>query len=527
MPPLYRWIVGLASFIVPKRARGFWRQEWEAELRNRWRAAGQPAGLSLEVLGRSLGAVRDAWWFRRKYVPETTRGWRPASIPAWFLHRPLLAAALLVLAALAPYSLPRIWGSIDHLLLRPLPFRDPARVMMVYPVSPFVSEGAGVLPIKYLAWREKSQRFEALAAFRLLSFDFPDDRGRTRQVQVLNVSAPLLPVLGVGAALGRTISESDDREGAAPVAMLTWDLWQERFRGDPSVIGQSLYLGGKAHEVIGVLPRGFWFISRGARIWTPMAMELDPARHLPPLLTIIGKPAPQRIIPLSLLNQNLVQVVGRLKPDATPWQARLELRTIARKTYPTEGRDYVAVTPILEVHHRAIKPALYVGSAAAFLFLLVFGAGAGRPLLKRRPGERLRSEFAYWLFFLGKSFAGLAVLLGFWILVADPSNGFANEMGREVWLSWATTWLMALVVCAFALWSWKDQRSRCRVCLRRMRVPVTRGSSGSFLFDRPGVEYLCPAGHGTLYVSTAEPSQDSQEWSDVDDEYRNLFRGRP
>jgi hypothetical protein len=55
---------------------------------------------------------------------------------------------------------------------------------------------------------------------------------------------------------------------------------------------------------------------------------------------------------------------------------------------------------------------------------------------------------------------------------------------------------------------------------------VSHGSSGSFLFDRPGIEYLCPAGHGTLHVSTAEPAAELQEWTDMDDQYRDLFRGK-
>jgi hypothetical protein len=310
------------------------------------------------------------------------------------------------------------------------------------------------------------------------------------------------------------------------VALLAYDFWKTRFGSDSNVVGRAVDLSGKLYTIVGVLPEGFWFVSRRTEIWVPLAEELDPARHLPPILSLGPRDGtPGRIIPFSLLNANPVFVAGRLKPNATLEVARYELRTTARRTFPISSRDWVRVAPVGEILARALNPPFLVIGFTAALATLIAMIGVARLVWRRRKGEPQHADLSYWLFFIAKSYLGLGAIGCGWILFIDPSNGVDLSRGLGEFSVLITTWVFALFACGFLHWSWRDQQLRCHVCLRRMRIPATSGSWASYLFNRPRTEYLCPAGHGTVSVSPGEPGgPDSSDWKDMDESWRDLFK---
>jgi hypothetical protein len=432
----------------------------------------------------------------------------------------------ITLLLVASIAIREVWGTLDSLVMSPLPYREPQRVVLAYSSALFVDGPPGVLPIKYLAWRTKCPSFEALSAFRFRDVQAPDADGRPVKVKVLAVSHDLLRTLGVKPALGRDFVEADDRPGAPPVALLTDELWRRRFGADPAAVGRSIDLGGRLHGIVGVLPRRFWFISRKTGIWVPLAEDLNPAKGLPPLINI-GPYWLKRnpVIPDSLLNKNPVQIVGRLKANAPIEAARYELRSIARRTYPTSGRDWVRIAPVREVLARAIYPPLGVIGFTAGLATLIALAGVARLAWRRRREELPYTDLRYWLFFAGKSYLGLVAIGCVWIFVVDPSKGIDLSRGFGDYAELVTTWVFALIACGFLHLSWSDQRLRCHVCLRRMRIPAASGSWASSLFNRPKTEYLCPAGHGTVSVSLGEPGEpESSDWKNMDESWRELFK---
>ncbi|MBI4874212.1 MAG: ABC transporter permease [Acidobacteria bacterium] len=524
MSPLYGWIIGLASWMAPRALRAQWRRKREAALGRRWAGLGSPRGIQGELLRFAWESFSDAYWFQQEEEGEGGfQTLRRAS--GYVLGRPIVMLLCVLGLVFGPGLLREVWRTLDGLVLSPPPFSDARRVVLIYPANSFL-ESSGVLPIKYLAWREKCSSFEALAAYRLQDWMAPDSDGQPVKLEVLSGTANLLPTLGVQPTLGRGFTEADDRPGAPPVVLLTHDLWRERFRSNRGVLGRAIDLNGKLHSIVGVLPLNFWFVSRRTRLWTPLAEDLDPAKKLPPVLSL-GPPgqAVRVVIPSHLLNQNPVQVAGRLKPGANLDLARYELRSTARRTYPSSGRDWVRLAPAAELLARPLLLTFLVIGFTAGLAALIAVLGVARVLWLRWRRQPARADLRYWTFFVAKSHLGLAALGCAWVLIVDPTGGLNVNRGLGVFATLAMNWMFALGACGFLHWSWRDQQLRCHVCLRRMRLPSSSGSLAGYLFDRLRTEYLCPAGHGTVSVASTEPGGgESSDWKDMDDSWRELFK---
>jgi len=525
VPLLYSWIIALAGWIVPRGLRAQWRRGRETSVGRRWIEGGSRRKVEGELLRFSLDSFRDAYRFQRRErgggaFPSLTRGLSHAA------RHPIWVAVILLALVFGPGTIRDVWNTLDSLLWKPMPFREPDRVVLVYPAGPFLEAPPGVLPIKYLAWREKCPSFEALGAYRWREFQAPDSDGRPVRIQAVSVSASLLPLLGVAPALGRGFTEADDRPGAPPAALLAHGLWRQRFNADRRVVGRAIDLDGTLHTIVGVLPEGFWLVSRRTQIWVPLAEDLDPAKDLPPILSLGPRSGtPGRIIPSNLLNRNLVIVAGRLKPNARIEVARYELRSTASRTYPRSGRDWVRVAPVAEVLARALYSPLLVIGATGALATLVALIGMARLAWLRSRGGPQHADPRYWFFFVAKSYVGLAAIGCVWIPIVDPSNGVDLSRGLGEFSGLITTWVFALIACGFLHWSWRDQQLRCHVCLRRVRTPASSGSWAGYLFNRPRTEYLCPAGHGTVSVTPGAPGgPESSDWTDMDDSWRDLFK---
>ena len=210
----------------------------------------------------------------------------------------VLVMALCIGAATSLFTVVR------SVLLRPLPFRDPARLVMIYEHFRDPSMNAqgfnynAVAPADYYDWRVQTHGFEDMAAWRYWQFNLTGEGGELPElVDARGGSWNLFPLLGVQAAIGRTFTESEDRPDGNAVT-LTWNLFERRFGGDPSIVGRQIHLDGKPYTVVGVLPKWFLYPDAKVQVWVPYASGLPPAI-------------------LEHHDFHFSRVVARLRPDVT------------------------------------------------------------------------------------------------------------------------------------------------------------------------------------------------------------------
>src|ERR1700684_765790 len=147
-----------------------------------------------------------------------------------------------------------IFSVVNGVLLRPLPFRHPSRLVLIAEKSsfPVISTSRE----NYLDWRDQSHSFEAMEATRSGSITLTG-AGEPERLNVRMATAELFPMLGINAQVGRTFLAEEDRAGGTPVALLSYGLWQRRFGGSPDIIGKTINLDLQPYTVVGILPNGF------------------------------------------------------------------------------------------------------------------------------------------------------------------------------------------------------------------------------------------------------------------------------
>jgi predicted permease len=184
----------------------------------------------------------------------------------------LIAIAVMALCIGAATSLFTIMRSV---LLRPLPFRDPGRLVVVYEHFRGRLAGTGdfsynpVAPADFYDWRSKTNGFEDMAVIRRTGYNLTGERGELPEaVRAAACSWNLFQLLGVQPTLGRAFAESEDQPGSA-VVMLTWNVFQRRFAGDAGIVGRQIHLNSKPFTVVGVLPSWFTYPDASIQLWVP------------------------------------------------------------------------------------------------------------------------------------------------------------------------------------------------------------------------------------------------------------------
>ena len=468
LPFRYKLLIRLASWFAPSGVRRPWRARREREAAEWWAFLVETDRLSprteAEILRTCWSLFRDAVGYRfQEGIATTLR--RGAGSAAFCLGG---LAALALIAMVATGGLPATRAA-----LRALPYDHPERVLTLGRNGHWPNEVAGVTPEDIAAWKQNSRAIEDIAPYY-----WPHGE---REIREGWAGANFFEVLGVRPYLGR-LFHGGDRAGA----VLTHETWRERFNGDRSLIGRGANINGRAVEVLGVLPPGFWFISHGIEVWTVLEPTVAPWR---------------------------TAAVGRLKPGAQPVTALGEVRTIARLRYPNQGHRQLAYVSMLAERVPAVLTPFKWG-----LGLALFAAACASALACAKV-------FRYGLFLFVKS-----ALLLFAMAAVCCEWSVANSLSMLGWsgqnmqvLPVVVYWLSAPVAL---LWLFADQRRRCRVCLARLATPTHFGSPSSWLLDPMGTELLCERGHGTLYVpETHASTQKLEGWTKLDESWREIFTG--
>jgi putative ABC transport system permease protein len=227
-------------------------------------------------------SVRETLWQQNTISLLDTLG-RDLKFAARTLGRtPGFSLIAITVMALCIGATTSLFTVVRSVLLRPLPFRDPARLVMVYEHFRDARSNAegfdynAVAPADFFDWRAQTHGFQDMAVSRRCQFDLTGERGELPEAVGAGAGSwNLFPLLGVPAAIGRTFTESEDRLDGTAV-MLTWNLFERRFAGDPSIVGRQIHLDGKPYTVVGVLPKSFTWPEAKMQVWVPYLSGLPP-----------------------------------------------------------------------------------------------------------------------------------------------------------------------------------------------------------------------------------------------------------
>ncbi len=289
------------------------------------------------------------------------------------LKSPGFAAVAIITLALGIGANTAVFSVIDAVILRPLPYDKPERLISAQSASTQDPRGKSLSYPDFFDWREQNRTLEHLVSYHDNSFTLT---GVTRPTHVDGevVSWDLLPALGVNPELGRGFSADEEKQGTK-VVLISHALWVEHFGADPSILGRSIKLSGNSYTVIGIMPASFRFPVNAPQngVWTTLAVDNDPTD------------------PHSLIKnrgEHLLDTIGRMKPGVTVAQVGQDLKHIAgnlAKQYPNSNsrHDSAVVETELSALVGDTQTALNVVLGAVVLVLLIACANIANLLLAR------------------------------------------------------------------------------------------------------------------------------------------------
>jgi putative ABC transport system permease protein len=427
---MLRWcdlLLRAASPIVPHDIRRDWLREWRAEFAyTAARAARLNKPMPIASLPRACGAVAHAAWLRWdrwriemiwQDIKHSLRG---------LLRKPGFTATVVLTLAIGIGGNAAIFGAVNAVLLRPLPFANPDQLVRIYKTSLTQPNqiGGTVSPPDLVDYRRDNTSFADVAAYAESAYPLTGE-GPAEQISGAQITGGFFPVMATAPALGRTITDDDDRAGARDVVVLSHALWARRFGGDPGIVGRQLQINGISREVVGVMPAGFQFPLQ-SELWMPFkftARDLETQR-----------------------GAHYINVIARLKPDTPLEAAREDMRRVAARLaeqYPRTNRESSAsVHPLREALVGSVRRSMFVLLGAVGLVLLIVcvniaslvlirAVGRGRELAVRVAiGAGRASLFRGVLTesaLLGAIGGALGLVLAYWatgaIAALDPSVG--------------------------------------------------------------------------------------------------------
>jgi putative ABC transport system permease protein len=277
---------------------------------------------------------------------------------------PAFTAIAILTLALGIGANTAIFTVVNAVLLRPLPFQDPSRLVLIAEKSHYPTITTSYE--NWQDWRDQSHSFESVEATRPSTIALTGT-GEPERLNSQNMTAGIFPLLGVKTILGRTFLAEEDRAGGAPVVVLSYGLWQRRFGGAPDIIGKPVNLDSQPYTVIGVLPAGFqlMFPADVYLPFTPWAKTLPDDRNWHP-----------GIFP-----------IARLKPGVTSEQARAEMVGITKRLeqqYPDYNTGISAnIVGVQDQMVQNVRPALLLLLGAVAAVLLIACVNVANLLISR------------------------------------------------------------------------------------------------------------------------------------------------
>jgi putative ABC transport system permease protein len=280
-----------------------------------------------------------------------------------FARNPWFAALAVVALALGIGANTAVFSVVHAVLIKPLPFSNPDALVAVYDTQPFCPTCPASFP-KYVDWRDQNAVFDAIGGSSPGS-SVLTGKGNPERIRTTRVTASLFRVFQSAPVVGRWISEDEDKPGGAPVAVLSYGFWQERFAGDPNVVGQTITLDGITRSIVGVMPVDFTV--QRAQVWVPLALAVDQRRR----------------------GSHFMPIVARLKPGVSVATAQREMIALGArlaKQYPTNhGIDVVSYRDVV-VGDTGRSLLVLLGSVA--FVLLIACANVANLLLARAASRR-------------------------------------------------------------------------------------------------------------------------------------------
>ena len=328
MLTLCRLLIGVGRSIVPLSFRDDWTREWQAEL---YHQSHPPEGAALSprarrtLVLRCAGAVIHAAWLRKEewsfsvLMQDVRYAIRGLRARAGFSMVCIAVLALGIGANAAVFSV------LNGVLLKPLPYREPDRLVQIWETNPLMNwTTATVAPANLLDWRERNQSFTDIAFYlgrdgKGAHISDATLTGGTdpERVRAMDVSGNFFEVLGVDPALGRVLRQSDTLQGEPRAIVLSDAFWRRRFGGDPSVVGTRVEIDGISTEIAGVMRPGFYIPGVDADFWAPNRLSIERQR--------------------AMRRPHWLRTVARLKPGVTLDAARADMTRIAadlERQYP-------------------------------------------------------------------------------------------------------------------------------------------------------------------------------------------------
>ena len=427
----------------------FRRRQLEAELDEEMR-------FHLEMSGgtqfRNLTLLKEearemwGWNWLDELVRDVRYGLRQ------FRRNPGFAAVVIATLALGVGGNTAVFSILRGVLLRPLPYHDPDRLLAIWENDTDRNQRDKVTGGAFTDWKARNHVFEDLA----YSWDTAYTLTGSGDPQTLNgyqFSPNFFSLLGARPLIGRTFEPEDGTPGHENVAVLSSHLWKNTFQSDASIVGGAIQLDGSSYNVIGVMPQEFSHPSATVDVWTPLPFPSGLAQNW---------------------GLHVFQVFGRLKPQVSVTQAQSEMTALARQSaqeHPkTNLHRSAELEPIRDTYVGDVGSALWVLQVSVFIMLLIACGNLVTMLLARASTTerevavrlalgagrgRLLRQYLVQGFILSAIGAGLGVALAFWGVGVLPRL-FRDQLGRlplptdaAGWIDWRVL-SFALVVAAFA-----------------------------------------------------------------------------
>jgi len=291
------------------------------------------------------------------------------------LKRPAFTGAAVLCLALGIGANTAIFSVVNAVLLKPLPYREPARLVGVWERNAERGrERNSVSPANYLDWKAQNTVFEEMAAFVDWRANLTGS-GEPEEVPVLVVTASFFPMLGARPMLGRVFTASEDAPGAPDAVVLSHALWQRRFGGAADIIGKSVTVNGRPHTVVGIMPATFAIAGEHEQPQLWLTLGLNPARNY--------REAAGRYL----------RSIARLKPGVTAEQAGAQLRAIARRleeAYPEFNAGWS--TDVVRLDEQVVgdvrRPLLVLFGVVGFVLLIACANVANLQLAQATARQR-------------------------------------------------------------------------------------------------------------------------------------------